>query len=191
MNHLLRTEKNYNPPPNKTDKFPLFVSNSNNNNICATGCQITHCFLTQGCLYFHRHQNTPKLPYVPNMPKSHLPSAAVLHIHLIRSINPPLLFCCCSYGSFSLSGWFTAQDHCAQEPLEYPRRSRKEFDARFGELLLCVRAEGMRDETAVWLMLHWSEVTGSLWCDPGIKCQWVFDLSDSAQRCCWIRSCRV
>lgn len=32
------------------------------------------------------------------------------------------------------------------------------------------------NETAVWLMLRWSEVTSSLWSDPGIKCQWAFNL---------------
>lgn len=64
-------------------------------------------------------------------PSSHQPSAAVRHIHLICYINPVFCWCLCVYASFPLSGWFTFQDQCARDPLEYPLRWKKEFESQF------------------------------------------------------------
>ncbi len=63
-------------------------------------------------------------------PNNHTPSAAVLHIHLISSINPVLCFFCRPFGPFLLSGW---------GPLAHAR-SRREVDFWFRCSVLCVRA---------------------------------------------------
>lgn len=148
--------------------FSSSLPMSTNNNIWTAGCEKAHYYFWS--FYFHRGWNKMN-------DLVHLNPTNMLHIHLISSVNPVLRFFCRPYGPLLL---------CVQEPLADPRRSSGEFDSWLGVMLDIYSTA--YNETPVWLILHRSEVTGALWCDSGIKCQWVFNLSDSAARCCRIRS---
>lgn len=121
-------------------------------------------------------RHTKKICYyflILAVPTSRTPSAAALHVHLIRPTNPLLCFCCCLYGPFSLCGWFTAQKSVFKSHLEIWGQGRNLV--LYPGYSAC---EGLTS-TVRWLTRHHClilDVIGSLGCDRGLKCQWVFNL---------------
>lgn len=117
------------------------------------------------------------------LPTSQTPSAAALHIHLIRPTNPLLCFRCCLDGPFPLCGWFTAQKSVFKSHLKIWGQGR--------HLIYYPGYSTCEDLTSTvrWLTRHHYlilDVISSLGCDRGLKCQWVFNLAVWLHKvACW------
>lgn len=140
--------------------------------------------------WFKINQTTNWFP-VSAVRNSHTPTAAVLHIHLIRPIILVLCFCCCLYGPLIIWVIYCSESLCSRATWLSGVKKEVWFIIQSSAQSCAWGLDFYStayNETPVRLILQRLEVTSSLWWDPGIKCQWVFNLLDSTQRCCFIRS---